>query len=152
VELFPITSKVCRDCRVQKPLDEFPLQKGGRFGRHPLCKPCRSAQERRRYERDRDAILERTRSDPVRRAAKKWWQLKGRHGIAKHDYLTLLWAQSGRCAICFEWFGLGLRVDHDHATGEVRGLLCDACNIAIGHLGDDRDSCLAAAAYLRARR
>ena len=53
--------KTCRECRTSKPFAEFPLQPGGRDGRHPLCKPCRATQERRRYERQRDAILERRR-------------------------------------------------------------------------------------------
>ena len=59
--------KRCRDCRELKALEEFPLQKGGRFGRHPLCKPCRAAQERRRYERDRERLLAQMRADRARR-------------------------------------------------------------------------------------
>ena len=52
------------DCGEAKPLDQFPLQNGGRHGRHPLCKSCRAAQERRRYARDKDAIVT-TSGDPL---------------------------------------------------------------------------------------
>ena len=60
-------------------------------------------------------------------------------------------AQGGVCAICRE--APAVHVDHDHATGEVRGMLCFPCNAAIGHLRDDPRVVRAAAAYLeRARR
>jgi hypothetical protein len=139
--------KQCRDCHELKPLEDFPLQKGGRFGRHPLCKPCRAAQERRRYERDRDRIRARNRRDEkyVRRA--RWRALERKYGLFQHDYETLFVWQRGRCAIC------GLRptrlyVDHSHATGRVRGLLCSNCNFAVGELADDPGRCEAAGAYL----
>lgn len=41
-----------------------------------------------------------------------------------------------------------LAIDHDHETGEVRGLLCSVCNISIGLLGDDLGRIEAAALYL----
>ena len=40
-------------------------------------------------------------------------------------------------------------MDHDHETGEVRGLLCANCNLAIGLLEDSPSRILAAAAYVK---
>lgn len=143
-----VVLKPCRECGEHKPLEAFPLQKGGRHGRHPLCKLCRAAQERRRYARDRDRISLRE-THPERVEARRWGQRRRRSGLHRDDYAVLLWAQSGRCPICLDWFGTALRVDHDHTTGRVRGLLDDACNMALGHMGDDPALLRAAADYLR---
>ncbi|MEQ1788772.1 MAG: endonuclease VII domain-containing protein [Acidimicrobiales bacterium] len=140
-------TKVCRDCRAEKPLDAFPLQKGGRHGRHPLCKPCRAAQERRRYERDREAILERRRNDDSWRRRARWRALERKYGLTRHDYEAIFVAQRGCCAIC-ELRPARLHVDHCHVTGTVRGLLCVNCNLAVGELDDDPELCVSAAAYL----
>jgi hypothetical protein len=43
-------------------------------------------------------------------------------------------------------------VDHDHTTGQVRGVLCFSCNVAIGHLGDSADRVRRAADYLQGRK
>jgi hypothetical protein len=40
------------------------------------------------------------------------------------------------------------RVDHNHETGQVRGLLCDCCNLGIGYMQDDPDILMAAARYV----
>lgn len=42
-----------------------------------------------------------------------------------------------------------LHIDHDHITGEVRGLLCSGCNTSLGHLGDDPERILGLVEYLR---
>jgi hypothetical protein len=57
------------------------------------------------------------------------------------------------CAICGSMGGVGrhgqLHIDHDHVTGEVRGVLCHECNTGIGKLRDDPDLLLAAVDYLK---
>jgi len=53
--------------------------------------------------------------------------------------------QEGKCAICGRPWEV---VDHDHATGIVRGLLCQRCNKGIGALGDTSERLSAALDYL----
>ena len=57
-------------------------------------------------------------------------------GFSSQDYETLLLKQGGACAVCGKQAKRHLHVDHDHATGAVRGLLCGDCNAALGHLHD----------------
>lgn len=59
-------------------------------------------------------------------------------------------ASNGVCAICGreELHGRKLSLDHDHATGKLRGLLCRSCNTAIGMLRDDPNVVRSAMAYL----
>lgn len=70
------------------------------------------------------------------------------YGLNEQGYQALLDGQQGRCAIC-GGRARGLTVDHDHRTGQIRGLLCDPCNRAIGHLQDSPGVCVRAAEYLR---
>jgi hypothetical protein len=58
-----------------------------------------------------------------------------RYKLSNVDYYALFELQRGRCAICQvpqEQMGERLAVDHEHATGKVRGLLCRPCNKALG--------------------
>jgi hypothetical protein len=67
----------------------------------------------------------------------------------QHDELV---AELGEvCGICGTPPKAGRRhaIDHDHATGLVRGLLCHRCNVALGGLGDSVEGLQAAIAYLR---
>lgn len=85
------------------------------------------------------------------REAKRRYSLV-KYGLSPEDYETLLAAQSGMCATCSatpdaQPFGC-LSVDHDHATGAVRGLLCMNCNHALGKAKDDPTVLRRLAAYL----
>jgi hypothetical protein len=77
--------------------------------------------------------------------------------ISLADYDRLIEQQEGVCAIChlpesipYKSAIRRLAVDHDHRTGNVRGLLCGRCNQMIGYAQDNPDVLEAAAAYLRA--
>jgi len=78
-----------------------------------------------------------------------------RFGISLADYSVLVAAQDNKCAICFQpetemrnGKVKALAVDHDHETGENRGLLCVACNTGIGKLKEDRNIMISAIKYL----
>lgn len=72
------------------------------------------------------------------------------YGISENDYDLLLLAQGGVCAICSGACGTGrhLSVDHDHATGQVRALLCASCNNGLGRFKDSPALLRAAASYI----
>lgn len=82
-----------------------------------------------------------------------------KYGLTIASLRALELSQEGRCAICrrlpAEVPGHrenSLHVDHDHSTGQVRGLLCHHCNTALGKLQDSPSLLRAAANYLEASR
>jgi hypothetical protein len=70
-----------------------------------------------------------------------------KHGITKEDYAIRLKDQQGKCAIC-GCLPKKLCVDHDHETGKIRGLLCNNCNLMLGHSKDSVERLRNAADYL----
>jgi hypothetical protein len=81
-------------------------------------------------------------------------RIKKKYDLTEAQYAEWVVKQGGRCGICGkepsgEWHGdRMLNVDHNHETGEVRGLLCNQCNRAIGLLGDPVEKMQAAVDYL----
>jgi hypothetical protein len=69
------------------------------------------------------------------------------YGLTMEQYAALEASHAGRCAICGR--DEKLVIDHCHATGKVRGLLCQRCNKAIGLFLEDCSSMEAAVRYLR---
>jgi hypothetical protein len=76
--------------------------------------------------------------------------LKRTFGITLDDYDRMLQEQGGGCALCGRppRPDIALHVDHEHATGRMRGLLCFRCNNALGDLDDDPSLLLAASRYV----
>jgi Recombination endonuclease VII len=77
-------------------------------------------------------------NDPLRYQKKRAASLKSKYGLSLEAYNALLIRQNGGCAICYRRPGVKpLHVDHDHATGVVRGLLCHQCNWYLGTIDSD---------------
>lgn len=118
--------KECIQCRMVFSFDDFYASeatlrfRGGVLGR---CNNCRAS-----YCRER--------------------KLRNVYGLTPDQHQSMLDAQNGACAICKQAMD-SPHVDHCHATGKVRGLLCQKCNNGIGLLGDSVERVDAAAAYLR---
>lgn len=69
------------------------------------------------------------------------------HGITLQDWERMISEQGGACAICHDGRAK-LLIDHCHATGKVRGLVCGHCNSGLGFFRDRRESLLSAVRYL----
>ena len=164
------TSYVCQDCGASKERSKMdgPLPK-----RCPKCakervrKRSTSWQEENRERANQNAKKHRQkpdyptynkerkkmdRSDPMKNKRIKRTKLRSKYGLTDDQIDELFESASGRCPVCLEVFlDSGKKkacVDHDHATGEVRGLLCSACNTALGFLDDDQKRITRLASYL----
>jgi hypothetical protein len=73
------------------------------------------------------------------------------HGLSLQDYRAMFERQKNVCGIC-KTPDKPLCVDHCHATGKVRGLLCRDCNLGLGNYKDNPVFTRAATAYLEAAR
>lgn len=81
----------------------------------------------------------------------KTHELRKKFGLTLQEWFEMMERQSSRCAICGthnddHW--QSLHVDHCHTTGQVRGLLCQKCNRALGFFKDDPFLLRKAADYL----
>jgi hypothetical protein len=118
----------------------------------PCCKDCKSKTRPASYPGPRCHTCWRIETKRRKEVA------HGRHieknyDTTQEEYDAYYKAQGGRCAICRRATGKARRlaVDHNHKTGEVRGLLCNLCNrYVIGMLAQDDPEILDRAAdYLR---
>jgi hypothetical protein len=137
--------KICKQCDKELPLDSFGtyVSRGTEYTR-TVCKECRSENarnqrddhtrylERQQYKRKKENNPEAT-SDYYRD-----WHLRRKYGITLEEFNALSEEQGHLCAICGKSNTLHgkLVVDHNHNTGEVRGLICSPCNSALGHAQD----------------
>lgn len=149
--------KKCSKCGQEKPLTEFNKQSRNQDGLNTQCSTCtRSAGLAYYYANRQKTNPERNEARRLSKSHRQHTLLK-KYGITREGYDALLDEQNGVCAICEHpekqkdvRYGtpLFLAVDHDHNTNKVRGLLCSACNVAIGKMDDDPGRLRKAAEYL----
>jgi hypothetical protein len=110
--------KVCSVCHIEKQMDSFAMQRGGKHGRSAICKPCKVEKNQIRQ-----------------------------YGITTREALLI----TNTCQLCSLALTETNRVciDHDHITGDVRGILCSSCNVGLGQFKDSIEYLEMAIAYLR---
>ncbi|WP_432010189.1 endonuclease VII domain-containing protein [Streptomyces cucumeris] len=149
------TLKTCRKCGVVKPLDEFSLSRRATATTNAVyrsdCKACCSARAKQWIADNSERAS----------ASKRRANLAKNYGLTVAGYDALLRKQGGVCAVCGKdepnahgrtGKKFRLAVDHCHETGQVRGLLCQKCNRAIGLLSDDPILMRKAISYLLRHR
>lgn len=142
-----LENRTCLHCGETKPLTEFPghvklVADGGRARRKASCKAC---VRKREVELD---VLGGTHAQGVDRMSHV--QLTyGDDGV-----LVELRRQAGDpCDVCGKVDDISrMHIDHDHATGKIRGLLCQGCNTALGYVKDNPLILRALALYLEANQ
>ena len=124
-----------------------------RYAQDPDYRANQRARCRAYYRAHKQEINERSRAyyhahkqdiQPILRRG----QLKRLYGMSPADYDGLLAKQDGMCAICGTPSEETLCVDHCHATGIIRGLLCRKCNTGLGCYEDDPATMITSLAYL----
>lgn len=136
--------KQCIRCKQFKINNAFRRDKRQTDGREYYCVIC-TRELHRVYDRKRDKLESRKAS--LRRAT-----FNRDYSMTAEQYQNILVSQNYSCAICkvdSNPSGKSFSVDHDHKTGQIRGLLCNACNLGIGHLKDSIEVLEQAVLYLK---
>lgn len=100
------------------------------------------------------SLRQKWRDEGTLQARDRAYNLKSSHGLSLEDYQTMLEKQLGKCATCLlppdAKSKFVLHVDHNHATGKIRGLLCADCNLSLGKVKDEVDTLKRMIIYLNA--
>jgi len=139
--------KKCTECGVFKPRSNFGPHGKALGGVRSPCKPCEAIMQRLKNKLDPSNTAK-----IIRRS-----RLKTKYGLTIAQYELMLESQGKKCAICETETPGGrcgnagpvFAVDHCHATGRIRGLLCNSCNTALGGFKDNQLYLCRAIEYLK---
>jgi len=150
--------KICTDCGELKPLEAYRKKYTKSGGRYAYCKVCYQKKYGESHSRAnkvwRDSNPEankeiytraykKQRSTELGKHTHRMAQVKHTYALTEDALQDMLLAQQGCCKVCGVDFGTcqitkgrlrAYHIDHDHSSGQVRGLLCAHCNAAIGYI------------------
>lgn len=136
-------TSTCPQCNETKPLSEFYKDSKRPIGVTSWCKLCTKKRTKERYDRD---------SESFKKAHKKWVEknkdkvkiqkITSKYKITEEEYNNI----EKICVICGSTDNL--RIDHNHNSGRVRGMLCDHCNKGLGFFRDNPSLLLRASDYV----
>ena len=130
---------------------KHPQLKGERYIANSLCRGCGIERSAEWNKKNPERVARNgKRSQAKHRVRRINAHYLKRYGITLERRNEMLFVeQGGRCACC-KADSKNWHIDHDHATGKVRGILCAHCNWLIGHARDSVTVLRAAIDYLSA--
>ncbi len=148
--------RTCNRCKESKPLTKefFHRKRGALGGLAHACRPCATiiAREWRQAHPVQDKESRRLwfqKWKSANRPKRRDYETSLMYGVPRGTYTRMVAEQEGKCAICGKVpNGRPLGMDHCHATGKVRALLCNHCNSGLGMFSDDPDLMRVGIAYL----
>ena len=161
-------TKICRICNIKKLISEFFKFKSNKDGLFHDCKICCRNRNRKNHNKRiktdikyKEKMLLKSKNDYYKHRKSrikrvKTYDLKCKYGLTPKDYLSLFNKQKGRCLICNKTNtrkhksgkNFDLHVDHNHKTGQIRGLLCGKCNLGVGLFNENINNIKKVVAYL----
>lgn len=141
--------KVCSKCKTSKPITEYHITSND-GKRRSDCKECRKEY----FESYKELNKEKLRNS-WRSASKKYSsnnenrrnKTLRKYGLREDEYNKMFDLQNGKCSICSR--EVMLVVDHCHETNSIRSLLCNKCNLGLGHFADNIELLNNAIEYLK---
>ena len=157
-----LSHKRCNRCNADKDINEFGIDNRNGTGRKSWCRACHNkyhsdyrmskmnVEERQSVEIFRGKVARNKVFKGDAKLKAKDSLLRRKYNITYFEWLTIIEKQKGKCAICEIDLDLNkdANVDHDHATGKIRGILCSFCNRALGLLKDDPSIIMKAYEYI----
>ena len=140
-------TKLCSSCGKEKAYGKFYVQKNLKDGLSCYCKSCSKAKGKKNQRKWRTenpekmaARNKKRQQDGLEKAGRHWKE----YGIdfTPEEYEERLALQGNRCCLCgrpASDFKKRLCVDHNHDTGQVRGITCNYCNTVIGIIEGKQD-------------
>lgn len=153
--------KVCSSCKEEKPKIDFHKKSATKDGLHNYCKSCVAIKNKEwvlnNKERHKNTCSNwyKLNKDKANRKSTEW-HYQTNYGISYSDFIFLAKIQNNKCKICnvtltFDAIKKDSRavLDHCHTTNKIRGVLCNACNTALGKFKDNPEILNSAIVYLK---
>ena len=153
-----VAEKVCRDCGKSLPLTDFYVKRAATGERQSYCKLCADVRATAWQNDNKDeahVIQQRYRDkNPEKAVLRRLRRSATDMGFDPNEIEAYFLTHNGLCDVCGQPPGerdprsKRLCIEHDHETGEFRGLVCRKCNLAIGLMDDNPKWLIEAANYL----
>lgn len=157
-------TRTCCKCKIEKELssENFCKDKYDKTGFTYQCKICRAIKQKEWVINNPEKVKETNEKNQLKRKefynspegilCSRKAHLKNTYGISLEEYEDMLKQQNYGCQICgkteMNYKNKVLCVDHNHTTGQIRGLLCGLCNSGLGKFLENKQLLLNTIKYI----